>query len=87
MAVAIKRLFFWFGRNFLMRRWVVECNHAWQKLPPVEKKSEHWQDVVPIKPVKAILTKMIGLFGSPMGFVVAQNARFLAETIHRSAKL
>lgn len=48
---------FRFCRDFLMKRWIVECNHGCQKLPPIEKKSEHWHDVGPIDPVKAILVK------------------------------
>jgi len=46
---------FSFCRNFLMRRWVVECNHGCQEAPPAEKKSEHWHDVGPIDAVKAII--------------------------------
>jgi hypothetical protein len=38
-----------------MRRWVVECNHGCQEVPPAEKKSEHWHDVGPIDAVKAII--------------------------------
>lgn len=52
-----KVISFRFCRNFLMQRWVVECNHGCQDVPPFEQKSGHWRDVGPIDPVKAILVK------------------------------